>query len=110
MLFEYRSNELIDNYCNRYGFQRNKIIHQHSILDEDLRHIELMLNVSRQQDSEYKIFASSEYRVLIKEFVKKKVPEINDFLSNILDKIVVLLDSLEPIYKTKKNSLVVKNH
>ncbi|MFC1650897.1 Cthe_2314 family HEPN domain-containing protein [Candidatus Latescibacterota bacterium] len=96
----------IHNCCDIFGSQRNKIIHQHSLLDEDLRKIELMLHASRNE-GEYKIFARSHYRSLIKEFANKKVPEMNDFISNLMILIIELLNSLQNIYEEKKKMLAV---
>lgn len=95
----------IHNFCDQYGNQRNQIIHQHSILDEDLRRIELMLNTSRRGEPDLKIFAQSQYRRLIKEYVNENLPQLDDFLSKLLIKIYKLFDSLEIIYQMKKKEL-----
>jgi len=65
------------------GNQRNRIIHQNSIADPDLRKIEGMLILSRSA-TEIRNITKSRYMALIKKFVEVKVPEIENNYIEIL--------------------------
>lgn len=89
---------------NVYGSQRNKIIHQHSIANADLRKIEGMLIISRS-DAELKQFAKSRYRILINDFVNNTVPEIENNLLKMFDVIISIFNRCEIEYDRKFKGL-----
>ena len=90
-----------------FGSQRNKIIHQHSIADSNLRKIEGMLLVSRSDD-EIKKYARNQYRMLIKEFAEKKVPELEQNTIDVIRLIVKLFGCCEDEYR-KQTKLLKSN-
>lgn len=87
-----------------YGSQRNKIIHQHSIANADLRKIEGMLILSRSDD-ELKQFAKSRYRILINDFVTNAVPEIEKYLLRLFEIIIAIFNCCQIEYDRKFKSL-----
>jgi len=87
-----------------YGSQRNKIIHQQSIANADLRKIEGMLILSRSDD-DLKRFAKSKYRILINDFVNNVVPEIEDNLLKMFDIINTIFNCCEIEYDRKFRGL-----
>jgi len=90
-----------------FGSQRNKIIHQHSIADSNLRKIEGMLIVSRSDD-EIRKYARNQYRTLIKEFAEKMVPELEQKNIDVIGIIVRIFDCCTDEYK--KQIKMLKNN
>lgn len=95
----------LQQQCNIYGSDRNEIIHQRNLLNEKLREIQLMLIISKE-DKEFSKFANSQYRLLMKEFMDGKIPEIIEFCNIISDDILNLFDTLLPVYNKWKNRLI----
>jgi hypothetical protein len=95
----------VHKVCEEYSSERNKIIHQHSMIDIDLRKIELMLRLSRS-DSDYKSGARMQYIYNINRYIEYKVPEMEVFTNELLDEINILFDQLLVVYDKNRNKLI----
>jgi len=96
----YNSIKQLQKTCNLYGSDRNRIIHQHSIMDKDLRKVEFMLNSSRGRN-EYSGWAKSRYIKLINEFVEHKAPEMENNILTLFAGITNVIEGCKGEYKEK---------
>lgn len=96
-----RLHKLIQSVAN----ERNRIIHERGVLDEDFRRLEFWL-VARRLLPDRKGIAIGQYLTGIREIAPSKAAEIEAFLKDAHDVLLDLFDDLAPRYAKKFEQLV----
>jgi hypothetical protein len=97
----------LDRLCSPYAQARNQVVHQHGLLDEQVRRVELFLTASRVLDPPLRAVASRTYRQLVNEIAHEKADEFESFTHAAVDFSRLLFTDLESIYRLKQRQLAV---
>lgn len=96
----------INTLCQQYAMTRNQVIHQHGLLDADLRRVELILMGSRAVEKDRRGAMASAYRFLVGEVASRKTAELDEFTRSAIGLAEELFAALAPRYERMKDRLL----
>lgn len=97
----------INELCQKYSQTRNQVIHQHGLLDGELRRVELILMGSRVVNHEKRGAMASSYRYLVQDLASRKTAEFDEFTRSAISSVDQLFGALAPQYSRMKARLTV---
>lgn len=102
----YKDIQKLDSHFGKFSKTSNIIIHRARYTDPDLERIEAMLLVSRLDVGRIQRYASTRYRVKVRDYAVIKSGEFDSFLREMFVLIVEVFDKLVSIFEEKYNSFV----
>lgn len=95
----------LEKLCSPYAQARNQVVHQHGLLNDEIRLVESSLLASRILPPSERGAAAASYRYLIKHLGERKGLEIEKFARSAIELSRDLFASLAPQYRRRQLQL-----
>lgn len=99
----------LEKLCSPYSQARNQVVHQHGLLDEDIRLLEGLLLASRVLEIPRRYAAGAAYRRMVRDLAEQKSEEIESFIRSAIQFTGELFTILAPQYDLKQRQLRAAN-